>query len=96
MLNLLVGLLQLECNSCKVTDAFRSIVLDCTREGVACIYSPHVSVFSKVLEWLSIKLYQSLLDYRLVFTMSSLDVHHLSDRHTTCLPLCGWLGEVAD
>ena len=66
----------------------RTPVLDRTWIYIRCLLSPLLTLRSEELEWSTVELYESLADNWLVGTVTTLDVHHHCDRHTTCNPLC--------
>ena len=93
----LFTLLKSQSSGCDIAYLGRSVVLDCSREYIRGLNSPLISVCFKIFEWLTIKLNKCFLDNRLVLAMSSLDIHHLGDRHTACNPLtcrCGQVGNL--
>ena len=82
-------LLKSKSYGCDITNFSRSVVLDCTGILEAGINRPLFTVSFEVLERCTVKFNKSFFDNRLVFAMSSLDVHHLGDRHTTGNPFTG-------
>ena len=83
----LLSLLQLESLCGLVANLRWTPVLDRTWIYISCLLSPLLTLRSEELEWSTVELYESLADNWLVGTVTTLDVHHHCDRHTTSNPL---------
>ena len=69
-------------------------VLDRTRVGVGFSLGPSIAVLGEELERSAVQFHESLLDHRLVGTVTTFDVHHHGDRNATGSPLFDTLGQV--
>ena len=77
---------QCQSDGCDITHFCWSVVLNSTWIYEAGILSPFFAVRFEVLKRCTVQFNQSFSDNRFVFAMSSFDVHHLGDWHTTCNP----------
>ena len=79
-------LLETKCHCRLVANLSRTEVLDWTWINIACITSPFVAVSDKVLEWSTIEFHESLANNGFVLAITTFDVHHHCDGHTTGNP----------
>ena len=94
--SVLLLLLQLESDGRLVAYFCRAKVLNWTWIDVLGFASPFITLACKVLEWCAIEFDECLANYRLHLTIATLEVHHHSDRHTTCNPFSSRSGCVLD
>ena len=84
---LFVTLLIVKGERCLVANFFWTKILDWAGVGVASFFCPLGFVLCKHFLWLAFQVNKGFLDYRLVFTIAVLHVHHHGDRNTTSNPL---------
>ena len=71
---LLLSLLQLESLCGLIANLRWTPVLDRTWIYISCLLSPLLTLRSEELEWSTVELYESLADYWLVGTVTTLDI----------------------